>query len=273
MLVRYDPHLHDAAMARLVTINDRPENVIPITLATPTVHFSIARPEDLALLDITFYGFTLKKSGAHAQLVATTTKTATNWVGAIVQFPPQHIGEGDYAYDSKEPFPFDPAPVLSQMAGPSRLAFAFKTGDTVPMPTGDVADLLDWSGWNLSVVPGAQQGLNFQAPSAPQAYHTAIECPLALLISPVIDATGTLLKGRFQTSFHANTKKVASPKGVTECWTTQLGAVRSLLTTKGVQSTKITPPMSAVWAKDYANGATDATGEHYIQYDRYVVIT
>jgi hypothetical protein len=276
LLVKYDPNLHEPDQLRNVIINDNPEAVVVITPAVPKVHFTLERPEDMVLLDITFCGFTLIKGTKYPSLKATTAKTISNWIGVIVQFPPQHIGEGDYAEPQPqkpipEPLLFDPTPVVSQMAGPSRLCFTMKTGDTIPLPTGNVSDLLDWSGWNLSVPRGATSGSGIQNPLVPAVYETAIEAPILLYLSPVVYPGTNITKGIVSTKFVSRNKPFTQPKtNVTELWTANLVSTYSVLTGKGLQVSSLTPSIAAPWCIDYNTASPGQTPESYIIYDMYV---
>jgi|GEM_PF-2026877 len=269
VIVDFDAQVHDAAAAQTVYVNGEPHNVIPILPAQPSVHFSITRPEDLLLLDITFYGFSIVKGAKYPSLTATTKKTTSNWIGVIVQFPPQAIGEG--VYWTKGGFDiFDPAPVLSQVAGPSRLCFTFNTGDSIPLPTGKVDDLLQWSGWNLSVVNNAIVGKGTAGVIQPAVYQTAIESPLALIMSPVVDGALPSAKAFFTTQFINRTEPFPSKNGVIECWSTSLTSSSAVRQTVGYAYTPKEPQVSPVWANDYNAGVPDETDETNIVYAKYV---
>jgi len=273
MLVRYDPALHSLTGVEDALLGDTPESLVIVTPARPALHFSIARPEDLLLLDITFYGFSVVKGPRFPSLVATAAKTNANWIGVVVQFPPQAIGEGNYDKPQKvtQPLSFDPTPVLSQVSGPSRLAFTFNHGDKIPLPTSTAADILNWSGWRLNVTRAALTGTNAANAVAPQSFETAIECPLAMILSPVVDGNGSILLGNFTTQFENRTKPFTGENNVTECWTTTLESTYSRIGLGGVISESIKPAMSGVWATDYL-GSVNATDETQIVYYPYEVI-
>ena len=274
VLIKYDPQLHNAAAIENVLIGDVVHNVIVVAPAQPALHFSVERPDDLLLLDITFYGFTLVKGATYPSLVATTAKTIYNWIGVIVQFPPQAIGEGNYIeINPTPPIPFDPTPVLSQVSGPSRLAFTFNHGDKIPLPHGDLADLLNWTGWRLNVPPTALTGTGLANPVKPKIYETAIECPLDMFLTPVVDGSTSAIKGYFSTKFTNRTAPFASPHQVVECWTTSLSSIYSIITSKGLYTQVLTPSVAAVWANDYPSNSANATDEEYIVYDPYHPIT
>jgi hypothetical protein len=272
LLVKYDPALHEPDQLRNVIINDDPHAVVIVTPAQPTVHFTLERPEDMVVLDITFYGFTLEKGTTYPSVKATTAKTISNWIGAIVQFPPQSIGEGDYAYDKLLTIPFDPSPIVSQTAGPSRLCYTMATGTTIPLKTGAVADLLDWTGWTLSTARGATIGSAAQSPAPPAVYETSIEVPLALMLSPVRYPNTVTTKGIVYTRFAGRAQPFTSPAKVTELWTANLLATYEILTAQGLLVSQLKPAIAAVWCTDYFDATADATPETNIQYDEYIFI-
>lgn len=267
-ILRYDTdittHLRESALALA-----QPHTAIEP--ARPTVVFSVARPEDLCLLDFTFYGFTLEKGSTYPSLVATAKSGSATWIGVVVQFPPQAIGEASYRHPQSPTSlpPFDPVPVLSQVAGPSRLAFTFTTGDKVPLKTGTVEDLISWTSWQLSVSPSVLSGSGVKSPESPASYQCAIEAPLDLIMSPVGYPTGSST-----TSFFTNrTLPFVSPKLVSECWTTSLAATyrESIITGPERERTSphkaiLGPPMSmtplvaAVAAKDYTGSSLTPEG-------------
>ncbi len=277
VVVPYDPELHDSAMAEQVSINEQAHSVVPIVPAEPHVHFSLDRATDLLCADITFYGFTLKKGATYPSLVATTTKTASNWIGAIVQLPPQALGEAHYWETSGVTFNPDPPPALSQLANPSILCYTLPQGFTIPLKTGNVTDLLDWTGWTLSVDPTADVTTGRSTPTKPAIYQTQIELPLFLILSPVIQSNPSLIKGYFTTLFESRSQPFTSHKAVTEVWSTKLVSNRvSRGAHGGVVSTPITPYISPVWSRDYIplNGVApnNLSSEDHIRYSLYVKI-
>lgn len=217
--------------------------------ATPSLELSVERPEDMALVDFSFYGFELDTSSKPKALVAVKQGDADIFVGVVAQLPPQAIGEGDYAWTSSGP-DVDPTPVLSQLAGPTRLAFRFDKGGRIPLPTMTSADLLDWAGWTLNVQPTAQSGSRSQQIRQPEPFETAIEVPLALFLAPV-----TYSKGPDFSRFAARTEPLTY-KAVTDCWTTTLVG-------------RGTPLVSAVWASDYGESGLGATPQTNIVYGFY----
>ena len=187
--VRVDPGAAGAAERRLGSEDFVLDSVNVVKPAPPVLPLVAERASDLLLVDFTFYGFTIDKTKSPVSLVATAVQTTDNWIGVVVQLPPQAVGEAEYFYPTNPPgdIPFDPNPVLSQVSGPTQLAFTFTTGDSIPLPTMMVADLLDWTGWDLNVPPTAQAGSGIATPVQPTAIQTAIECPLALILAPVVD--------------------------------------------------------------------------------------
>jgi hypothetical protein len=248
--------------------------------ASPALRFSADRDTDLLLADFSFYGFTVDNTSTPTSLVATAANTPDNWIGVVVQLPPQAIGEADY--DALQTPPFDPTPVLSQFSGPSRLAFTFTTGDRIPLPTMTVADLIDWSGWQLKVPPAAVTEAGVVSPTEPSAIQTAIECPLALFLAPVVDGQTTVpgsfaiqIGGQsfFATRFENRTEPFVSSGNVTECWATSLSGYRTTIGPHGTVTSAIVPSVAVVWTSDYtppgSADAPDATPETNIDYSFY----
>lgn len=258
----------------------QPDAINIVEPAEPVWRLSADRDTDLLQADFTFCGFTVDKTSTPTKLVATATQTSDNWIGVVVQLPPQAIGEADYDWPQTRPVPpFDPTPVLSQVSGPSQLAFTFTTGDKIPLPTMTVADLIDWSGWELNVPPTAIAGTGAQSPTEPTAIQTAIECPLALFLAPVVHgrtaahdfAAGRIPLPSFTTTqFENRTEPFVSSGHVTECWTTSLTGTRTIFTARGSVTSPIVPSVAAVWASDYStdpnNLAPNATPQLNIQY-------
>jgi hypothetical protein len=161
------------------------------------------------------------------------------------------------------------------VAGPSRLAFTFASGDKVPLKTGTVVDLIDWTTWQLSVSPSVLSGSGVKTPEAPTSYQCAVEAPLDLILSPVGYTPASTTK-----SFFTNrTLPFVSPHLVTECWTTSLAGtyLAPILSPEqrspkkailGV-TTPMTPLVGAVTSKDYSTAAnpTSLTPEGQIVYD------
>lgn len=268
--VRFDPSLVGARVDPMDLVRVVSSAAINVEPAEPVLTLSAERDTDLFLADFSFHGFTVDKTSNPTSLVATTKQTSDNWIGVVVQLPPQAIGEADYDYPSTADFPFDPTPVLSQVAGPSRLAFTFTTGDTIPLPTMSVADLIDWSGWHLNVQSTASQGSGDVFPVKPTSIQTAIESTLALYLAPVVDGESEIILNRFTTQFENRAAPFVSSQQVTECWTSTLASTEIEFDIGGPTSFAIVPSVAAVWADDYPAGSANATPQQFIQYDEYI---
>jgi len=214
----------------------------------PVADLTIAaeRDIDLVALDFSFYGFTVRP-GSPPAIVPTT---AANNI--VVQFPPQAIGEAVYFADGAGGFPVDKPPVLSDVAGPSRLVFSLRPDQAIPLPTMTVADLLDWSAWSLDV-PAVANVDNIDRvdvapaqPSMPGEMETRIECPYALYLSPTTFGSFSSRREPLTidgTGFH---------NYVTDCWGTALTG-----------DTRVV----ATYARDYLGGpVNNATAETNIDY-------
>jgi hypothetical protein len=242
--------------------------VTPITVARnpnePDITISVERGTDLVLLDFAFYSCEVQVGSAPA-IVPTAAGAAI-----VVQFPPQAIAEGAYPWSaSSVALEVDPPPILSALSGPSRLVFSLPLGQSIPLPTMTVADLLDWSGWKLLVPAVAQvsgpsrviispAGEEARAPAAasgppvptePTELETAIEFPYALFLAPTVYASGLVLDG-FTTGFSTRAAPLVSSAGVVDLWSASLvgGRVVSL-----AGEAPYVPAVSAVWADDYAS--------------------
>jgi hypothetical protein len=228
----------------------RPGTTTPV----PDLVIPVERDTDLVLLDFLFYGFEVSTSTTPISIVSTT---ATNTL--VVRFPPQAIGEGSYA--ELNPFPgptgllFDPPPILSEVSGPSQLAFRFPLGHGIPLPTMTAADLLDWSGWTLEVPPVAQvsgphisgQG-RYPFPVAPGPTDTFIEFPFALYLSPTVWTGSTSAKARFSTTFDNRAAPLSSPAKVTDLWRSSLNRHNA---TPTLGAGPVLPQLSAIWSRDF----------------------
>ncbi|MGO9196098.1 MAG: hypothetical protein ACLQK4_03085 [Acidimicrobiales bacterium] len=185
----------------------------------PVYTFALERDSDLLLLDMTFYEFTLDTTSDPVALVA---NNAENLI--YVFFPPQAIGEGAYPYPPKLKGPeFDAPPILSVLSGYSYLVFTVESGQTIPLPTMTVDDLLDWSAWTLLVQDTANVGSR-SAPSYPSGTVCMIECPYGLYLTPVVNPSVTrngLVTTYYETNF-VGTVQPTTSDGVTECWSAQL---------------------------------------------------
>ena len=139
-----------------------------------------------------------------------------------------------------------------------------------------VADLIDWSGWQLNVPSAAVTGTGVQTPTEPSTIQTAIECPLALFLAPVV-AGQTTVSGSFAmqigepsffaTRFENRTEPFVSSGEVTECWATSLSGYRTTISPHGTVTSAIVPSVAVVWASDYS--AADATPQLNIYYSFY----
>jgi hypothetical protein len=270
--VRYDPALAMTAVQDLVRLDERPDTAVMIEPASPVLSLTAERDSDLFLADFTFYGFEVHKTAKPTSLVATATQTSDNWIGVVVQLPPQAIGEADYSYPPVDAsIPFDPTPVLSELSGPTRLAFTFTTGDAIPLPTMTVADLMDWSGWDLNVPVSAQAGSGYPVASQPTDIQTAIECPLALILAPVVDDEDRIILDRFSTQFTNRTVPFTSADQVTEVWQTNLSSTQSYVIDDRITTSSIDPALAVVWATDFG-ATTSATPWEYINYSYFTNI-
>ena len=144
-----DQELPDAVVGRGTS------PVSPVTLPhnpnVPDITISVERGSDLVLLDFAFYSCEVQV-GSTPAIVPTASGAAI-----VVQFPPQAMAEGVYPWSaSSVALEVDPPPILSDLSGPSRLVFSLPLGESIPLPTMTVADLLDWSGWKLLVPAVAQ---------------------------------------------------------------------------------------------------------------------
>ncbi len=277
--VRFDPQLVrsvESSMDLGPNLRDSPKSVTPITPASPVLPITVERDTDLLLADFTFYGFTVDKTSKPPSLRATAKAAANTWIGVTVRLPPQAIAEGDYPYPPNTPpytLLFDPTPVVSQVSGPTTLAFTFTTGDSIPLPTMTPADLLEWSGWDLYVPQTAITGSGLGNPIPPLTYQgapfqTVIECPIDLLLSPVVDGQSIKLSS-FSTQFVSKSLPFTSQAQVTECWTTSLTSTETIYI-DGAKQFVIPPAVAAVWANDYLDTAAESdTPENYIAYYPY----
>jgi hypothetical protein len=221
----------------------------------PHLSFLVERETDLVLLEFLFYEFKLVKTSSPRAIVPTS---AANLI--IVQFPPQAIAEATYASDlAGTVLPVDPAPIVSRLAGRSRLSFTVPKSTRIPLHTMTPADLLNWDGWALNVTPGAQYAAAkpAAAPSVPTAAQTLVEAPYGMYLSPVVDVGSKRTSTSFNTGFR-NATKPLSVNEVTACWSTTLTA-----TAEEVGAT-VSPQVAAVWSRDYDGG--NATPQTEIQY-------
>lgn len=255
---------------------------------TPDFTIAAEREADLVLADFRFYGFSMQTPKGVPTLVPTVSSgagpgNATSNV-IVVTLPPQCIGEAAYFvspsagdYQSQAPLPVDPPPIVSAVAGPSRLCFTLPAGANVPLPNMSVDDLLDWSSWSLLVPTTAQvnpPGPNgYPLPYAPGPFETAIEFPYALFLSPVVFVSADVAKDQlapsYRTFFGGRAKPLYNGK-VADLWTATLGRTNTLA--GDIRRSPTPPPqVVAVWAADYpqlaALAATpSATEADMVQY-------
>jgi hypothetical protein len=233
----------------------------------PDLVISVERDTDLLQLDFSFFGFAVDARSVPRAIVANAPDSVVT-----VQFPPQAIAEANYFWNGDD-LPVDPPPVLSDLAGPSRLCFSFAEGASIPLPNMTQQDLLDWSGWALAVPPVAQVQSNqkgrFPTPRPPLPQETVIEFPYALYLAPtVFFNTGPVITG-FSTEFVSRKNPLQSPNGVVDLWSTSLsgGLLGPQFPQLGTPE-EFVPQVSAVWAADNAELSPDATPEFQIQYEK-----
>jgi hypothetical protein len=272
-MAKWWPHRHQSLAAttpETTAVSGPDASPAVLRKPSPDLVISAERGADLVLLDFLFYGFELAPGNPPA-----ITPTSTDNV-LVVQFPPQAIAEGVYTWQSND-LPVDPPPILSDVSGPSRLCFSLAPGQAIPLPTMTVADLLDWSGWNLLVPAVAQvHGPNLvldrpgpppPAPTPPTELETAIEFPYALFLAPTVYASGDPEFG-FSTGFTSRATPLVSPAGVVDLWSASLTGSANQNPLEAPRS--YVPAVSAVWARDYdatsAAAVPSATPEQNINY-------
>ena len=208
---------------------------------TRSYSFSVERVTDLVQLDVNLHDFIpTPKIGALRSLAPGPGSFIS------VQFPPQAIGEAAYGYSTGDWY-VDPPPVLSVLAGPSRLCFT--TSDPIEFSSPmSVTDLLDWSNWTL-LVPAVKAG-------PPAADATFIEYPYAALSLSGARAArgGEGIAPRHHraaqtfSTFAGRTRPLVSSLDATDCWTAEFRQT-ALGEEKGRQ-----PSMAAVWARGEGGG-------------------
>lgn len=178
----------------------------------------VMRPDDLLVLEFEFINLDLFE--AENELPVRFMRLEEGQPAyVIVRFPPQHIVEQDFAESqSVAPPPASP-PILSRIAGVSRLVF--NVPETVEFIPYSVEHMLDWSAWEPSVAPlalppGVTPAEFFLVPTiaAPLPEHTAIEMPYRLIVSPHSGMGWT----------HAT--RAITRAGRTELWHTRIGVRR-----------------------------------------------
>ncbi len=279
VLIPYDESIHDPSAIDMRFAELAPQTSVIVKPAVPLLPLSVERDADMCLVDFTFCGFSVVKSGSKVSLKATAKQTSTNWIGVVIELPPQSIAEGDYwvtnagkgDYTSSTPEykQVDPTPIVSQVAGPSRIAYTFKQGDEIPLPTNTFQDLLNWSGWTFNVVETALSGSGITLPIKPNYFQTAIECPLALILSPVAYQNSEFILSKTYSEFNNRTTPFPSPRLVTECWTTTLTSYEFNVIGPHLGTSSFTPEVAVIWANDMYEGVPGVTSEEYIDYDRY----
>jgi hypothetical protein len=218
-------------------------------MATQSFSVSLIRPQDLLVLTFDFHqvDFTAPAAGQLGQI--------QGQAGAllIAQFQPQHIAEQVFFQVSDNPGdpgnepPASPGRVQSLLAGPSRLVFNVPPGEVIHFTAAGLLEAL--ARLPLSVTPVASyeppsgcspaaimQRLTNNPPppqvTPPTRYHTAIEVPYRLLLSP--DGKGNWA--------HATTP--VEHNQWTELWHTRLGSKRP----------DGDPRVRAVWSPDFIPG-------------------
>ena len=120
----------------------------------PSFTFDLIRPDDLLALTLDFYNMSLAAGGGAPSLVRIDPKQPAY---LVVHFGPQHIAEEAFFEDSSNrPLSGKAAepPILSRMAGASRLAFIVP--DNVAEIPYTLESLLDWAQFEQSVTPLAK---------------------------------------------------------------------------------------------------------------------
>ncbi|MEI6796885.1 MAG: hypothetical protein WCK39_08465, partial [Methanomassiliicoccales archaeon] len=196
-----------------------------------TYSSTLLRKEDLVALDFQFYNFKLDRSIPPAKLVR-GNPTAPAFMA--VTFQGQNIAERAYfKVNEKVPVQNDkdpdkgqgdtdepiPPPVPALLAGPTRLVFRIPAS-VMSIPY-DIESLLNWSQYDLCVVPNAVPAnptvldtMNPSAIRAPDEKETGIEVPYRLILSP------SRLGG------WAHSPRPVEHDGWTELWHTRLGVKR-----------------------------------------------
>ncbi|MEV4757179.1 hypothetical protein AB0J86_18980 [Micromonospora sp. NPDC049559] len=155
----------------------------------------------------------------------------------VAVLAPQHLAERTYPDSGGEPADW---PVDARLAGPSRLAFAVPEA-VAEVPLTESA-LLAWGQLAASVHPAAAPPPGgAPALGPPQPYHTAIELPWRLLLSP------------HERSAWAHSTTPVTRDGRTELWHTRLGVAGADGTTDEDDAESRT--VRAIWGTDPDFGA------------------
>jgi hypothetical protein len=206
-----------------------------------SLFISLLRPDDLLALTVELIGLAIDQSQGSPRLVRTS---AGQDAFLIVHFPPQHMAESGLSANGN-PSTTAAGPVMSVLAGPSRLAFRIPSNlPSIPLT---LEALLDWASYELQVASNALPdfGQDTQVvplftqpprPHSPAANETAIEMPYRLILSPDSSA-----------AWAHSPKPVVSPEGLIELWHTRLS-----FSTKPVASKR--PIVRAIWTPDLEGG-------------------
>jgi hypothetical protein len=251
---------------------DTPEIILPPPLVvTPlNLKLSVLRPEDLLVLNFEFVNLRLE---AGADKPARLVRQQQNRAAYIlVTFPPQAIGEQAFYETETAGSPGDESPTMppvnNRIAGPSRLAFRLPAGvNEIPYT---MEALLSWTHYDHALVPSAlppslllpikqkesllrlsifdvEDDCNCEplTPAmipppriqAPEEYHTYIEAPYRVHLSP----------NKYAGWAHSITP--VTHDGWTELWHTRLG-VRQGHNQVDEQSAYLRT-VRAIWSPDY----------------------
>src|SRR2546427_2367879 len=167
--------------------------------------FELLRREDFLALEIELVNLALV--GAPPKLIR---ETADSPAFVVIWFPPQHVLEEAFHQNADGAQQPGPVPVRGLLAQPTRLVFQLPDGiDSIEY---SLESLIDWARLQPSLAPHA---LPPDAPSgppltAPGEFHTAIELPAALILSP--DSSGRWM----------HRAGLVTHEGRTELWHTQL---------------------------------------------------
>ncbi len=124
----------------------------------PSFTFDLIRPDDLLALTFDFFNMNLAAGGGAPRLVRVDPNQPAY---LVVHFGPQHIAEEAF-FEGSTPTPIDKKtgepPILSRLAGSSRLAFIVPA--SVPEIPYTLESLLNWSQFEQSVTPLAKPPLH-----------------------------------------------------------------------------------------------------------------